>query len=269
MSKKQITTEILKVTPAMCTAWLEANEDNRKLSQEFIDYYTRQMVTNSWPINGESLKFDPKGNVLDGQHRMWACIQANTPFNTLITRNLPRSIFNTLDSGKIRTAADILSINKEKNVYLLAAALKHIGRYYNGDVLNGRRIANREVEDLLIQHPAVREYAAKVRQAEDVKWCAETVFLTAWYIASRKHKEKANNFFESLINGTNLTPGSPILMLRNKFIDIKASPLFRLSSIQKLEMIAIVWNLYLKDKTQKHIKLSALATKSSDFPKFN
>jgi len=153
---KAVITETKRVTPAMCTAWLDKNENNRPLHNKHVNTLARSMVRGDWVVNGESLKFDQSGNVLDGQHRMWACIEANVPFRTMIVVNLPRSTFDTIDTGEIRKATDILSMKGESNVNIVVAALKHVGRYHTGTMMNLMKFTNREVEELLIQHPIKR-----------------------------------------------------------------------------------------------------------------
>lgn len=263
-----IKTEIKTVTPSMCSTWLDVNKNNRILDFKHIATLARTIVKGDWTVNGESLKFDVKGNVLDGQHRMWACIEANKSFKTLITTGLPRKAFDTIDTGRIRTASDILSINGEQNVHTIAAALKHIGRYYDNSMFRQYKYTNREIEDLLEQHPDVRDYAHKANVAKQVRWCSGSVIVTAWYLASRVDVEKADEFFNSFIKGINLEAGSIILVLRNKFIDVQSSHLQRLSSQQRLEMIINSWNLWRKGKTIKHFRLSSLATASTEFPSF-
>jgi len=199
-----IKTEILNVTPAMCAQWLEVNTHNRTLKQHHINDLTRTMIKGHWVLNGESFKIDTRGHVLDGQHRMWACIQANKNLKTLVTTGLPASAFDSIDIGIVRTASDILSINKEKNVNLLASTLKHVGKYYSNLMLTTTKATNKEVEDLLNQHPDIRQYVSKVANSPNTKWCPATVIATAWYIASRTRIKEADIFFESFMSGTNL-----------------------------------------------------------------
>lgn len=267
MAAKKIETELMTVTPALCTGWLEANENNRPLHQHIINQYARDMVKKEWDLNGESLKFDTKSNILDGQHRMWACIESDSSFRTLVTTGLPRKSFDTLDTGLNRKASDILGINGEVSVNLLASTLRHIGYYYGNSMLGGNRFTNRDIEGLLDQHPDVREYV-KRGNTNHVKWCAGSVIATCWYLASRKNKGIADAFFESLSTGTNLTAGSPVLILRNKFIDVQASAAQKLTSIEKIEMIINAWNLHRKGKTVKHFKLASLSKSSDEFPIF-
>jgi len=266
---KKVETAIIKATPTMCTAWLEKNEDNRPLKQNWINSLAQTMLRKEWDFNGESLKIDVAGNVLDGQHRMWACVESKVPFKTLIVLNLPRSVFDTIDAGEVRTAADILSIRKEVDVAILVAALKHIGRYYTSTMMTMYKFTTVQVETLLEQHPDIRHYARlSTHKANKNRWVAPSIVATCWYLASRKNKEEANKFFTAFLTGIDIPGESPILVLRNKLIDISASPLLMLSATHRIQLIILTWNLWRKEKTIKHFRLSTLNVSSEDFPSF-
>ncbi len=265
---KTIETKTQTITPTQCMTWLEKNEHNRPLQSKHISTLARTMIRGDWVVNGESLKFDTKGNVLDGQHRMWACIEANTPFRTFVTTNLPTKTFDTIDTGQTRKSSDILAINKEANVVILAGVLKHILRYTTKQMRSTLRYTNREVEEALKQNPDVREYV-KYCSTHRVRWCSSIILAFSWYITAQNHKEKADEFFTSLIQGTNLKPDSIILVVRNKFIDVSSNPLIRLDAFRRIELIVRAWNLYLKGKTQKSFKIGSFSNTSEDFPEFN
>jgi len=266
---KQVVTEVKTVTPKMCTVWLEKNINNRSINQRHVNILTRTMTQGDWELNGESLKFDTDGNILDGQHRMWACIEANKSFRTMIVHGLPRGAFDTIDTGRIRAAHDVLAMRGEKDTVLLTGILKHIGRYHTEQMLTTSKVTNKEVEALLERYPGARDMAHTLgRPAYRVRWCAPSVLGTCWFLAAEKNKADANTFFNGLIFGADLKTGSPILTLRNKFIDIHAHKGQHLVSPQKIEMIIIAWNAFRAGKTIIHFKMQTLARESKQFPKF-
>lgn len=266
---KQIRTETKTVTPKMCVTWLEKNENNRPLNQRHVNVLTRTMKKKDWDLNGESLKFDVEGNILDGQHRMWACIEANVPFKTMLVHNLPRTAFDTIDTGRVRAAHDVLAMRGEKDTLLLVGILKHVGRYHTGTMLSTGKITNKEVEELLDIYPTARDMAHMLgRSAYRVRWCAPSILGTCWYLASEKNKAAADTFFNGLIFGADLAPDSPILTLRNKFIDMKSRKDQKLDTPAKMEMVVTTWNAFRIGKTIKHFKLQTLSKESKLFPKF-
>ena len=268
MKEPRLVTTITEVTPTMCTTWLEDNPENRPLNQRHINQLARAMLQGDWDLNGESLKFDTENHILDGQHRMWACIESGVTFKTMIVKNLPRTTFDTIDTGRMRSAADVLTMNGEQNTTLLAGILKHIGRYYTGQMLTTYKITNKELECLLEKHPQTRDITTTLsRPGYRVRWCAPSILGTTWYLASSVNKKAADTFFTGLIFGVNLEKESPILTLRNKFIDVYGHKGQTLSASEKLEMVILTWNAFRKDLPLKHFKLQRLTKDSKKFPK--
>lgn len=46
------------------------------------------MRNGNWKANGEAIKFSSTGRLLDGQHRLRACVKEQVPFTTLVIRGL-------------------------------------------------------------------------------------------------------------------------------------------------------------------------------------
>ena len=89
-------------------------QGNRPLRTSCIERYADIIKRGQWELNGETIKFDTSGTLLDGQHRLSAVILAGMPIKSYVIRDLPRKVFDTLDTGKGRTGADVLSLRGEK-----------------------------------------------------------------------------------------------------------------------------------------------------------
>ena len=55
----------------------------------------------------------PDGQVLDGRTRLNACIRSGATFDTLIVQGVDIAAFETIDSVRKRTLADVLPMRKE------------------------------------------------------------------------------------------------------------------------------------------------------------
>src|SRR3989304_7875560 len=110
-----ITSELETITPEIAHQMLATNKFNRKLSQARVDWLARQIANRKWMINGEPIILDVDGNLINGQHRLHACIKANLSIQTMVTRGIERMAMRTIDTGGSRTASDWFSMNGEKN----------------------------------------------------------------------------------------------------------------------------------------------------------
>lgn len=74
-------------------------------------------------VNGETIAFSRTGRLLNGQNRIQAVISTGVPFPTMGVWGIPDEAFPTYDSGKIRSASDVLGIAKYQHTHILASAI--------------------------------------------------------------------------------------------------------------------------------------------------
>lgn len=115
--------EVITITPDMAQNFLSTNKNNRPLDRKRVAFYGEQMKNGNWLLNGEAIKFDYNGNLLDGQHRLSAIIEVKKGIQSLVVKGLVPETFKTLDSGKIRTASDILSIRNVTSSTTIAGGI--------------------------------------------------------------------------------------------------------------------------------------------------
>ena len=102
--------ERIVITPDMAKVWLDKNVKNRKLQRHTTSKYARDMLAGAWQVTGDAIRFDVHSNLLDGQHRLKACIEAGVPFETFVIYGLPTQTQDVMDIGKIRSATDTLAL---------------------------------------------------------------------------------------------------------------------------------------------------------------
>ena len=125
------------VTPDMAIKWLDSDNDkNRTLREDYVRRLAADMIAGKWRgRNGESIGFDTNGRLVDGQHRLWACVQADTPFETLLVTGLDPEDYNTKGIGRPKNFSDFLGpVHGEKNVNLLAAAVRLVHIWTSGNL---------------------------------------------------------------------------------------------------------------------------------------
>lgn len=101
---------ILNITPEMAKRWLEKNPYNRNISRRTVETYAEAMRRNEWHSNGESICFDEDGNLINGQHRLAACILANTPFCSTVVTGVLKQDSYIYDKGRNRTIRNTMMI---------------------------------------------------------------------------------------------------------------------------------------------------------------
>ena len=105
----------VRIDPEFARVLLEMNTNNRPKSIKLIREYAEDMVAGKWKLNGETIKITADGSkILDGQHRLEACILSGTPFDTYFVEVEDASSFDTIDIGRKRTGSDVFAIRGEK-----------------------------------------------------------------------------------------------------------------------------------------------------------
>jgi hypothetical protein len=254
------TTEVMTITPGTAKKWLAANTDaQRPLSQYTVERYAREMKEGQWVINGESIKFNTSGSMIDGQHRLHACIQANRSFDTLIVTNLPEEAFKTLDRGKQRGAADLLAMRGEQQVTLLATCLSYLGKldeYGWGGIVfsNSGRILRPEphtiVDVVLPRHPGIRESLhvwSKLRGR-----LPPSIASTLHYLFAQRNLDQANAFFQHLAELDHSGPGDPIALLNKRLVEnMRAQSKLRSHHLAAITIKA--WNWWRAGENERRV----------------
>lgn len=101
---------VMEVTPVLATRWLEGNTHNRPVSQAHVDRLAQDILNGRWRLTHQGVAFDTEGLLIDGQHRLWAIIEANTPVQMRVFYNEPPENKGVLDSGERRSNLDILQL---------------------------------------------------------------------------------------------------------------------------------------------------------------
>lgn len=140
---------------------------NRNDKPSSIASYAEDMAKDGWKENGSTVVFTDQGVVGDGKHRILACIRSGRPFTTAVMFNVPHGNFFSMDQGKVRGPADLLTIHGVANANFVypavrwAELLADIATIHRRHTFKGPEILR--LYDL--QHRAVEDF---LREAKDV-----------------------------------------------------------------------------------------------------
>lgn len=259
---------IIRVNAKTASELLTKNTSNRKVNQSRVKFYHNEMEKGEWKLNGENLKFDNKGFMIDGQHRLNAiALLEDQSVNLELRLAVNPNDFATIDTGKSRTFADVLSILNVPNYSTVAAALKYLYLYDNKKMNfviansgktkqgafristskhNSAALSNAELEEYFYKHRTIQEYVIQSKLLKTIATTSEICFLN--YIFSRIDYETALYFFDKLIEGDSLESGDTIKVLRDKLQENSMNNKLRFSSKKRLGLIIKAWNLIRANK---------------------
>lgn len=255
MNTEPIKVERLLVTPDMARKWLGLNiENNRRLSVRRIADYARDMKNESWTENGETIKFTVDMKLIDGQHRLLACVEANVGFYTLVAWNVPHKAFVNIDRNQSRSTGQLLHLVKGISDYNnVAAALAWLYRFRDGFMLSERdyRPTAKEILDLAEKHKDMPE---SVRTAIGInrRFKAGSVCTVAvcHYLFTRQDKDAAEGFFSELSTGADLRQKDPVFKLRERLLaSYNSQRGKRLDTYDTIALYFKAWQAYKEKRT--------------------
>lgn len=82
------------------------NAINRPLRQGHVERMAKDMREGRWTFNPEPITFDEDGNLLDGQHRLWAIVESGTTQRFVVARNVSREAALNINTGLSRKFQD-------------------------------------------------------------------------------------------------------------------------------------------------------------------
>jgi hypothetical protein len=168
-----------RITPELAKLYLEKNfADQRKVIQADVDKYAHAMTNGLWRENGNPLKFDEAGFLVDGQHRLLAIIQSGVAVEMYVMYGVSVEAVPTIDTGRHRSGRDAIVIAGLPADYAdaVSALVRRIILFKEGSrrVLSGkhrsgrqsagnreRKIGELEIVEFYKQHPNLLSYAER------------------------------------------------------------------------------------------------------------
>ena len=144
-----ISTEIMNITPDMAREMLTHNTKNRKVRNDAVTAFARDMANGEWTISHQGIAFDSEGTLIDGQHRLMAIVKANVPVTMMVTRGFEPKTIGIIDNNIKRTTKDFMEWNTDdaalRNGKVIAAA-----KFILREVMHvGHQITDNEIKDFM------------------------------------------------------------------------------------------------------------------------
>jgi hypothetical protein len=200
---------------------LEHNTLNRPLSDQHVKRIADQILTGKWRFNGDTIKISEKGDVLDGQHRLWAVIESKCAIETILVRGIKAEAFSTIDTlRKPRSGADVLALKgATRHRAYTSAALQWLLRWQRGCLENYKapvnRIENSDIEMAYENNPTIERALDRVIKLRGLANPSLVGFF--YYILANRNTELAERMVFTLENPAGVQINDPFFRLRLYF----------------------------------------------------
>lgn len=248
---KVVHAERLFVNSELARRWVKLNiENNRQINNDRVNQYARDMKASKWRENGDSIKFAEDGALIDGHHRLLACIQAGCGFWSLVAYGIKKEAFLTIDRGQPRTRGQVLRLDSglgDQNA--VAGTLSWLFRFRDGIMLRSQMATDTEMADLLAEHPQIKDSVAAARRVmHQFKAGSVSVVAICHYLFTRQDATLAELFFDSVAKGVGLREIDPVYQLRKRLIT-SASQGRKLEAHTTIALYFKAWNAEREQRT--------------------
>lgn len=254
-TKAEVTITIEDLDPDKAQKWLDTSAGNRSIRQGHVRKIASAMAGGEFEFNGDTIRFDWNGKIIDGHHRCHSVIASGVTIKVIVVRGLAPQVFDTIDIGSARKASDALHGIGYSNCRDLAAAAGLIDSIQSGQFMGTSRLSPREIESIVTDNPGlnifVSHYAASKAKRNGL--LPVSILAAMHYLFRSTDPVLADMFMDGLISGENLKAGDPVLLLRDRLIS-NSTDKAKISKKYKIALIVKAWNHTRRGETVKNLR---------------
>jgi len=261
------------ITPGWAKVLLERVPDHqRRLNERHVKMLAKDMTEGRWRLTGDAIRIDANGNLIDGQHRLLACVHSGVPLKTVLIDGVDPSDFAVIDQGRRRFARDLYkgkNANKMETLARLIMASAETG--FSASLFDTwnqtAQFRPADVIDFMENHADALNFVINLSERVRSIFRSQSVYMLILLDMMAYDAEKATEFTERLATGENLKRGDPILALRELLIkSFNATPR-EPRYLRRSDMACALikaWNAFASGKQLHRIRL--LRRPDDDFP---
>ena len=210
------------ITPRKAEAYLAFNKTNRPVRPAHVDYLQNTIETGQWETTHQGIAFNCNGDLLDGQHRLMACIRAGQPIRIKVTRGLGRNAMFAIDTGKIRNVTDIaITTNSSEVTARDAAVARRILSNFNPRYSAASRYTARDIIAFVDTHREALDFSYSPFMPDCAHGSIYATIARAYYTQDR---ERIKEFMQVMESGvSNGAEDSAAIVLRDHYIKFRRS----------------------------------------------
>lgn len=263
--------ELIEITPSMATEMLESSDINyRRLSDARVEQFAQDIKSNKWELNGETIKVNDKGSVIDGQHRLWAIIVANKSIKTWVIRGVDNyeTILSTIDTGRARTFADVLRRKGVKNAAVAASTVRNAMLLEAGKITDSKRRLSSHREQLAFYKNHAQDISDAIAMSHRIRSLGlmpAARIATLAYMFNKINKTKAAAFMHGVGHHNSLGQGHPCYVLHEQLAKVRDKKL-KVGRFTRMAWFILAWNAFVTGKSFTNGKIE---WDGKDFPKID
>lgn len=197
--------EVQTITPEQAKAWLDGHRNIRPINWRNVASFARDMKTGNWKITHQGICFNERDELVDGQHRLHAIIQADRPVRMLVSVIRGITPKDPIDEGR-RRSLSLLSGYRTRVVSALGVL-----RYFELGERVHRPLTLSETTDIYARHEGAMVALSAVPGVNKLTGGTLAALVWAW----PTDPEKVERFAHEIASGEMIKRGDPSFAFRN------------------------------------------------------
>lgn len=205
----------------------QCNTLNRPISPKAVAFLKKEILDGMFLINGETIIFSNRRKLMNGQHRCVSIRDTGKTVKVMVVVGVDPVAFDTMDQGKRRILADVLSVAAMPNPKYLAPVANllyaytqhgHLGRAGGGHLA----MSNRFAKEFLEKYPGIAaSIGPRPTNALQHLFGGSALIGALRYLFGLRHPKLAERYFHHIekcnIPDVNVHPEwAGVLMLRQR-----------------------------------------------------
>lgn len=241
------------------------NNKNRKLSRSKVNKYAEAMMAGRWCLTGEPIIISDDGEILNGHHRLQACLEAGVGFISTVTYGVIDDLsFAHIDVGNMRSRAQVLEMSGVKvsaqvlsRVAMLAKAFNMTKNKFDFRGTQGTSFQPAEILNYVEEHEELAlsvDFASTIVKRHKLEsQISEPIYAFAHYLIKQNLKQMEFDrlpitpevYLTRVISGLGLNSEDDIEYQVRNYLQSLVRESTSYALLCKLSSIFKGWNLHL------------------------
>ncbi|NBR35858.1 MAG: hypothetical protein EBT80_00455 [Chitinophagales bacterium] len=266
----------MTITPSLAAELLTMNVNNRRVKKERVALYASSMTRGQWSYTGDSIRIAKGDNgediLIDGQHRLLACVQSGVSFETHVISGLPASVFSVIDRGVTRTNGDILKVAGFSNSTFIGSMVRPVIACDAGfnPLQHGTMVlvTGDDIVSFCTEHEDLVEWAKNLgnKAKYSIGGLNSAWGMFAIFASRVRGRKLIEQFIDETGAGVGLSEGDPRLAIRSFMLKTGTSMGPNVRNFREAGTIMRIFNAYVEGRKVKVVRQWGLRT-DDEFPK--
>ncbi len=205
------------VTPERAEEWLTHNTNNRPCPETRVMRLAEAILNGEWQENGETIKFNCKGDLVDGQGRLKAIVRAQRAVVCWIAYGVPEDAFDTIDQGRSRSISDVFARNDINHFVHMAGAVTLLYKLDETIPSEPGGLRAAVALSIVAERPQLIESARKVYKAGLSSVTSVGMAICLYYLMALKDPDATESFWAGIREGIT-GKRNPVRVLRDTLL---------------------------------------------------